>query len=67
MASKSGGKWVWKKRDDGPTVLNWVEQTRGHTMLSIEAVKGRMREMGCHHVAGKGGDSTFVFECPESD
>ena len=45
MASKSGGKWVWKKRDDGLTATNWVEQTRGHSMLSIEAVKSKMREM----------------------
>ena len=67
MANKLGGRLVWKKRDNGLTAIDWVEQTTGRTMFSLEAVKKRMLEMGCRHIAGEKGDSTFVFECPECD
>lgn len=67
MADDRGGKWVWKLREYGPFADTWDEQGRGRSMFGRENVKRKMRETGCRHVAGKRGDKTLVFECPESE
>ena len=66
MDNGLSGRWIWKKRVN-ETGSDWYEEKRKRSLLSLDAVKKRMSDCGCRHVAGKGRDTTYVFECPESD